>query len=351
MQPTYHPLVPRIPPELLSIIIPLYNEQEVVPELRRRMTAVIDGLDCRSELILVNDGSSDRTIDLLLQWAADDSRVHVLGLARNFGHQQAITAGLDNAWGDAVVIMDADLQDPPELIHDMLREYLRGYDVVYGRRTGRDGETRFKRLCAWGFYRFMRAFIHAALPADTGDFRLISRRSLAVLQQMRETHRFLRGMTTWIGFPQTAVEYRRAPRSAGESKYPLSKLLRLAWTGLVSFSPAPLRISLMAGGLLMLFGLADGLSALVRAIMGHREALAWLAGMAAGSVVAGAILLAIGILGEYVGRLYDEIKGRPLYVVGIRANVELSHRPVELTVTDAARRRSARPAAALVEQA
>ncbi|MGA2500779.1 MAG: glycosyltransferase family 2 protein [Tepidisphaeraceae bacterium] len=351
MQRTYHPLVARKPPELLSIIIPLYNEQEVVPELRRRMTAVLDALDCRSELILVNDGSGDRTIDLLLQWAADDSRVHVLGLARNFGHQLAITAGLDNAWGDAVVIMDADLQDPPELIHDMLREYQRGYDVVYGRRTGREGETRFKRLCAWGFYRLMRSFVHAELPVDAGDFRLISRRSLETLQQMRETHRFLRGMTTWIGFPQTAVEYCRAPRSAGESNYPLSKLLRLAWTAVVSFSPAPLRISLFAGALLLLFGAGDGLYVLIRAIQGHREALTWFAGVAAVSLSFGAVLLAIGILGEYVGRLYDEIKGRPLYVVGIRANVELSHRPVQLGIADAVRRKALRLAPALVEQA
>src|SRR5215467_12926421 len=211
-------------PDTVSLVIPVYNEAAVLPLLRQRLSHFADSLPCQLEIIFVNDGSSDQSTELLMAWAADDARVRVLGFARNFGHQIAVTAGLDHASGDAVVVLDADLQDPPEVIHAMLFQYCRGYDVVYGRRTVRKGETVFKRFTAWAFYRLMRAAIHPDLPADAGDFRLISRRCLNALAQMRETHRFLRGMISWVGFPQTAVDYEREPRAAGTTKYPLRRM-------------------------------------------------------------------------------------------------------------------------------
>jgi dolichol-phosphate mannosyltransferase len=218
--------------------------------------------------------------------------------------------------------MDADLQDPPEVIPDMLAAYRRGYDVVYGRRTGREGESAFKRFTAWAFYRFMRRFIHRDLPPDTGDFRLISKPCLDALKAMRETHRFLRGMVAWVGFPQTAVDYRRQARVAGTTKYPLWKMARFAWTAAVSFSPAPLRISLAAGVLVALAGFAEAIYAVIRVVKGLYVAPGWTSTIVVICLVGGGILISIGILGEYVGRIFEEVKGRPLYIVAATANID-----------------------------
>jgi dolichol-phosphate mannosyltransferase len=322
--PTYHILSPRSLPELLSIVIPIYNEQDVLPELRRRLTACAEALACEVEIILVNDGSRDRSLEFLAKWAQADERAKVLGLARNFGHQAAVTAGLDAARGGAVVIMDADLQDPPELIGEMLQRYEQGYDVVYAQRRSRCGEGPFKRACAWGFYRLMRWFVHPDLPADVGDFRLLSRACLDALSSMRETHRFLRGMVAWTGFAQTAVPFDRPARCAGRTNYSLRKMLQFAWTAAVSFSPAPLRVSMLAGIVLALLGFSDGVYAVVRKLLGHPLVPGWTSLMAALCVIGGGILLSIGILGEYIGRIFEEVKGRPLYFVSYRANVEVS---------------------------
>ena len=320
MSQTRHLLVPRRPPRVLSIVIPLYNEERSLPLLRPRLTAALDALrsSCdATEVIFVNDGSADGTLDLLREWATADPRVDVICLARNFGQQAAITAGLDEARGDAVVVMDGDLQDPPEVIARMLERYCEGYDVVYGRRAGRAGETWIKRLTAWGFYRLMRKLVYKDLPADTGDFRLISRPCLEALRTMRETHRFMRGMVAWVGFPQTAVEFERPPRSAGETNYSMRKMLSFAWTAAVSFSPAPLRISLMLGVLLAIFGLGDGVYSVFRKLTGHAVP-GWTSLMVMLCVIGGGVLLSIGILGEYVGRVFEEVKGRPLYVISQR---------------------------------
>jgi dolichol-phosphate mannosyltransferase len=316
-------LAPRPAPGLLSIVIAAYNEEAVLPELRRRLTGFIDGLPAATaaEVVIVDDGSADGTLDGLLEWAEADPRVRVIGLARNFGHQAAVTAGLDAARGDAIVVMDADLQDPPEVITDMVDEYRRGYDVVYGRRVSRAGEGWFKRLTAWGFYRIMRGFVHKALPVDCGDFRLVSRRCLDAVLAMRETHRFLRGMVAWVGFNQTTVDYERAARVAGETKYPLRKMLHFAWTAAVSFSPAPLRLALAVGALLGAFGLAYGVYAVGRFFLGYANVPGWTSVIAVTCLVGGGVLVGIGILGEYVGRIFEEVKGRPLYIVGVRANV------------------------------
>ena len=320
MNSVYYPLVAQPLPALLSIVIPAYNEEEVVDPLRRRLSALLETLPCAVEVILINDGSSDHTLDQFLSWAKDDSRVRVIGLARNFGHQAAITAGLDAAAGDAIVIMDADLQDPPEVVLDMLREYARGYDVVYGQRASRSGEGMFKRLSAWAFYRFMRTFIHKDLPADSGDFRLISRRCLDALKSMREMHRFLRGMVAWVGFPQTAVLFERSRRVAGKTKYNLSKMLRFAWTAAVSFSPAPLRMIMAAGIFVAVFGLIDGVYCVFRAESGRHPLTGWTSMISALCLVGGGIMMSIGILGEYIGRIFEEIKGRPLYIVSLQAH-------------------------------
>ena len=314
-QASYFRLSARPYPAKVSLVIPVYNEAEVLPLLQERITAVMDSLEATAELILVNDGSTDTSVEFLHCWVDTDERVTSLSLARNFGHQAAVTAGLDYATGDAVVIMDADLQDPPEVIHDMLVEYCRGYDVVYGKRIARKGETVFKRLSAWAFYRVMRMLIHRELPPDAGDFRLISRRCLNALTSMRETHRFLRGMVSWVGFPQTAVSYTREARAAGVTKYPLWKMLRFAWTAAVSFSPLPLRLSFGLGVALALVGIAQAINAVVRTALGLYTVPGWTSLMVVVCLIGSAILISIGVLGEYVGRIFEESKGRPLYVV------------------------------------
>ncbi|MCC6423051.1 MAG: glycosyltransferase family 2 protein [Phycisphaerales bacterium] len=320
MPQTYHHLTPRPTPSLLSIVIPAYNEQEVIPHLRPRLEAFLKTLPCAVEVLFVNDGSSDRTLELLMDWASVDSRIKVAALARNFGHQAAVTAGLDLAVGDAVVVMDADLQDPPEVVLEMIREYGRGYDVVYGQRASRQNESAFKRLTAWGFYRFMRRFIHPDLPADTGDFRLVSRECLDALKAMRETHRFLRGMVAWVGFPQTAVRFDRPARAAGSTKYPLSKMIRFAWTAAVSFSPLPLRLSLGLGIITASLGVIVSIIAVVSKLTGHTTA-GWTSQVILVCMVGGAILVSNGILGEYIGRIFEQSKGRPLYIVSRTMNL------------------------------
>jgi polyisoprenyl-phosphate glycosyltransferase len=321
MNSTSHGPRPRGNPDLLSLIIPCCNEEATIPTLRSRLAAVRERLEVQVEIILVDDGSSDRTLELLLAWAGQDPQVRVLGLARNFGQQVAVTAGLDHACGDAVVIMDADLQDPPEVIIDMLAEYRRGFDIVYGQRTDREGETRFKRCTAWLFYRLMRLLIHPRLPADAGDFRLISKACLRALQGMRETHRFLRGMVAWTGLPQTAVPYRRAARVGGRTKYPLARMLSLAWTAAIGFSPAPLRVSFLAGIAMTSVGLAYGVYAVLRLLLGLYVVPGWTSVIVLLCLIGGSIQMTLGILGEYLARIYEEVKQRPLYIVGTTANL------------------------------
>ncbi|MGO9112921.1 MAG: glycosyltransferase family 2 protein [Thermoguttaceae bacterium] len=320
MPNTYQILKRRGFPQLLSLVIPLYNEHELVPILRAQLDDFLAELPCPVEVVLVNDGSSDRTLDQLMDWAATDTRIKVLGLARNFGHQIAATAGLDSASGDAVVLMDADLQDPLEVVHGMLAKYCEGYDVVYGQRNRRVGETQFKRITAWAFYRLMRAFVHPDLPADTGDFRLLSRRCLDSLQTMRERHRFLRGMVAWVGFAQTAIHYDRAPRAAGTTKYTLRKMLRFAWTAMVSFSSLPLRASFYAGCAIAILGLSWGGYSVMRYVVYGDNLPGWTSQMVVTCLIGAAILVSNAILGSYVGQIFEEIKERPLYIVSSVAN-------------------------------
>ncbi|MCW7490357.1 glycosyltransferase family 2 protein [Leptospira meyeri] len=308
-------------PNLLSIVIPCFNEESALPYLKERLNQLLKLLPVKTEIIFVNDGSTDDSIFQLVSWSEEDSRIRVISLSRNFGHQIAVTAGMDYAKGDAVVIMDADLQDPPEVILEMLSKYREGYDVVYGQRLARSGESFFKKTTAWAFYRIMKILVHKDLPLDSGDFRLISRRCLDALNGLRENHRFLRGMNAWIGFPQAPVFYNRDPRVAGETKYPLRKMLKLAMNAAVSFSPLPLRFSLGLGIIVAIMGFAVGVYALYRAFQHFILQMpivynpGWATIVTLICLIGGSILISIGILGEYIARIFEESKGRPLYVV------------------------------------
>lgn len=310
----------RSGPALLSIVAPCYNEEQSLPLLAAEITRFIDASPYPCEVVLVNDGSTDRTIEFLVDWSARDRRIKVLSFSRNFGHQLAATAGVDYATGDAVVLIDADLQDPLDVIHEMVVQYRNGYDVVCGQRSVRAGENLFKRSTAWFFYRVMQTFFLKSLPADVGDFRLMSRRCVSSLSSMRELHRFLRGMVAWAGYPQICVRYERQPRVAGTTKYPLSRMIRLAWNAAVSFSPLPLRMSFFAGGIMALLAVEEAVRALI-AYQSGRTVPGWTSLMIVLCLSNAALLVTVGILGEYVGRIFEESKGRPLYIVADTWNV------------------------------
>lgn len=310
----------RARPSLLSFVIPCYNEEDVLPLLRDDLARFLPTLGTKVEVILVDDGSSDKTLPFLLDWAAKDPAIKVLVLARNFGHQNASTAGLNAAQGDAVVLLDADMQDPLDVVSQMVAKYCEGYDVVYGQRLSREGEGWFKLFSAWLFYRLMRTFIHSNLPPDTGDFRLISRRCLDAVCSMHEMHRFLRGMVAWVGFLQVSVQYHRKPRAAGSTKYTLWKMLRFASNAILSFTPLPLRISLVGGFLIAIGGLLYAAYTVYRTLMYHDTVHGWSSQIIFTCVLGGAVLVSNGILGEYIGRCFEELKGRPLYVVAHRVN-------------------------------
>jgi len=307
-------LTPRSTPKLLSIVMPFCNEQDIFSSLRPQLTDFLDQSPYSCEVIAVNDGSSDRTIDLLVEWSMADPRIKILNLSRNFGHQSASTAGIDYASGDAIVLIDADLQDPLEVINEMVEQYRIGYDVVCGQRIARSGESTFKKFTAWLFYRCMQSFFLESLPRDVGDFRLMSRRCVDSLRSMRELHRFLRGMVAWVGYPQICVPYQRQPRVAGTTKYPLRRMIRLAWTAAISFSALPLRISFWGAGVMAFLAIEEAARALVEHFAG-KTIPGWTSLMVVVCLCNAALMVAVGILGEYVGRIFEEGKGRPLYVV------------------------------------
>lgn len=300
----------------ISLVIPCYNEEEVLGETIKRLKSLCESLqDLNVELIFVDDGSKDRTRELLKNFAEQDNRVRVIGFARNFGHQIAVTAGIDAANGDAVVLIDADLQDPPEVVREMIEKWREGFDVVYGTRTERPGESPFKLATARGFYRLLNKLSDVPIPLDTGDFRLMSRPVVETLKAMPERDRFVRGMVSWVGFKQISLPYKRSERFAGVSKYPLRKMLRFATDGILSFSTKPLQLSVGLGMACAAFSLAGIVYALFLRIFTDIWVEGWTALMIAILFIGGVQLISVGILGEYVGRIYNEIKGRPLYVV------------------------------------
>lgn len=302
--------------QLLSIVIPCYNEEAVIGETLSRLKTFCAALhDLDAELIFVDDGSRDRTRDILKDFAAADPQVRIICFARNFGHQIAVTAGIDAASGDAVVVLDADLQDPPEVMGQMIAKWREGYDVVYGTRAERMGESIFKLATARGFYRLLNWLSDVPIPLDTGDFRLMSRQVVDTLRAMPERDRFVRGMVSWVGFKQTALTYTRAERFAGESKYPLRKMLRFATDGILSFSTKPLQMSVAMGMIFATLALVGILYALILRLFTNIWVEGWTALMIAVLTIGGVQLISLGILGEYVGRIYNEIKSRPLYIV------------------------------------
>ena len=299
---------------VLSVVVPVFNEEGNLPELHRRLAAVLPAVVASWEIVFVDDGSRDRSWQLIRDLAAADPHVRGVRFSRNFGHQMAFAAGLDHARGDAVVIMDADLQDPPELIPELVARWREGHEVVYAVRTRREGETLFKKLTASVFYRLLRRITQVEIPVDTGDFRLMGRRALEAFRRLPERHRFTRGLVAWVGFSQVGVPYARAARKAGETNYPLRKMLRFAVDAITSFSHVPLQLATWLGFLTSLFAFAYIVVVVVLKFVG----ISWpgyTSLMAAILFLGGVQLVMIGLLGEYLGRVYDEVKGRPLYLV------------------------------------
>ena len=298
----------------LSVVVPCYNEQESIETCHERLTEVLAALNEPYEIIYVDDGSGDNTAALLQQIQAHDVHVVMVRLSRNFGHQPAVTAGLSASMGRAVVIIDADLQDPPQLIPEMVKLWRSGYKVVYGIRQTRDGETPFKLWTAKAFYRLINSLSDVEIPIDTGDFRLIDRIVVNVFLQMPERHRLLRGMWSWIGFPQVGLPYQRSPRFAGETKYPLRKMLGLALDGIVSFSVVPLRLVTALGFLSAGAAFMGIVYTLWVRLLTHSWVRGWAISFVGMLFMAGVQMLCLGILGEYIGRIYTESKQRPLFI-------------------------------------
>lgn len=310
-------------PLALSVVVPCMNEEEVLCETNRRLVSLLEQTGMKFEIVYIDDGSTDSTPELLAELHAHDDRIRVVRFSRNFGHQMAITAGLEHASGDAVVIIDADLQDPPEVILSFVEKWLDGYDVVYGVRAEREGETAFKLWTAKLFYRCLNRLSDTAIPMDTGDFRLMDRRVVDALLAMPERDRYVRGMVSWLGFSQTAVAYRRAARLAGVTKYPLFKMLRFAMDGIVSFSVSPLRLATWMGFGASSLAIAAIFVALLENFFGIPGLVkGWTSTFVAVLFLGGIQLICLGIIGEYIGRIYGESKRRPLYVVRARMGFE-----------------------------
>jgi dolichol-phosphate mannosyltransferase len=298
-----------------SIIVPIYNEYENLSALYKRVSEVMDSTHEPWELILVDDGSSDNSTDRIRELAETDQRIRPVIFARNFGHQIAVTAGLDYSRGEAVVIIDADLQDPPEVILELAKKWKEGYEVVYAVRSEREGETWFKKFTASIFYRLIYRITDVKIPLDTGDFRLLDRKVVRVMNQMREKHRFLRGMSSWIGFKQIGVEYKRAARMAGVTKYPLSKMLSLALNAITGFSYFPLQVATYVGFAAAGLALIAIPVVIIERLAGSQAFYGQATTLIAVLFFGGVQLISLGVLGEYIGRIYDEVKGRPLYIV------------------------------------
>jgi len=298
-----------------SIIVPVYNEEPVIHSCWKRLSAVMKALKEPYEIIFVNDGSQDRSKPILSHLAEQDAHIRLINLSRNFGHQAAITAGMDRAQGQAIIVIDADLQDPPELIPQMINQWKQGFQVVYGKRRQRSGETFFKKITAKLFYRLLRFLTDIEIPVDTGDFRLIDRQVCDALKRLPEKNRYIRGLISWLGFKQTSVEFVREERLAGKTKYSLRKMLKLATDGITSFSAKPLKLATISG--LLLSGISFGylLYVFYLKLLTAKTIIGWASLMAVNLFFYGFILIILGIFGEYIGRIFNETQNRPLYIV------------------------------------
>jgi glycosyltransferase involved in cell wall biosynthesis len=300
---------------VLSLVLPIFNEEEVIPELHARLTEFRAAVGLSTEVVFIDDGSKDRSLEMLEELADDEPSYKVLSFSRNFGHQAAITAGVDHAEGEAVVVLDADLQDPPEVVLEMVAKWREGFDVVYGRRRSREGETWFKLITAKYFYRAMAAMVPIKVPLDTGDFRLMSRRVVLVLREIKECHRFVRGLVAWVGFKQVEVLYDRPARFAGETKYPLKRMLKFALDGITSFSIIPLRFSIYVGLFIAFVSFCLGAWAVYVKLATSLAVPGWATTFVLTAMLSSVQLVMIGILGEYVGRIYEQVKQRPNYII------------------------------------
>lgn len=307
-----------------SVVVPCFNEEEVVRETHKRLRAALAEIGLACEVIYIDDGSADKTLEILLELQNDDADMRVVALSRNFGHQVAVTAGLEHCTGDVIGIIDADLQDPPEVFAEMLAEWRKGADVVYAVRAERAGETAFKTWSAKRFYRFINAISDVDIPLDTGDFRLMDRCAVDALLAMPERDRFIRGMVAWVGFKQVPLYYQRAPRFAGETKYPLKRMLRFASDGLLSFSLVPMRFAILTGSVVAGLSFLGIFYALFMRIFTSDWVTGWTLLFIAVLFIGGLQLIFLGLIGEYVGRVYGEAKRRPLYFVKRRAGFEKS---------------------------
>ena len=308
----------------VSVVIPMYYEEEVAEECYKRVKGVLSALtNYDHEIVFVNDGSKDKTLEILEQIASKDEKVKVLSFARNFGHQCAVTAGIKYVSGDAIVIIDADLQDPPELIPEMLKYWEDGYEVIYGKRKSREGESKFKLLTAKLFYKTLNALSDVEIPKDTGDFRLVDKKVVDVINSLPEHNKFLRGLFSWVGFNQTPFEYERKERFAGKTKYPLKKMLKLAGDGILSFSTKPLKMVGVLGGLSVIISFVILVySILSFAFKWNSLAPGWTSLMVTMTFMFGITLISIWMLSEYIARIYDEVRGRPQYIIKKKINLD-----------------------------
>ncbi|WP_287805194.1 glycosyltransferase family 2 protein [Diaphorobacter sp.] len=315
--------------KLISIVVPAYNEEQVLSLFYTRINQVIGSLTQYDwEIVFVNDGSKDRTQQLIQEIQESDSRIASVDLSRNFGKEIAMTAGLDHAQGDAIIVIDADLQDPPELMTEFLQAWENGFDIAYAKRTHRDGETWLKKFTATHFYRLMGKISQVQIPADTGDYRLMSRRTVNALLKLREQHRFMKGLFAWIGYPSKAIEYRRAPRAAGATKFNYWKLWNFALEGITSFTIFPLKVATYIGVLISLFAFFAGAWIVIKTLVWGNAVAGYPTLIVTILFLGGVQLLFIGILGEYLGRIYNETKGRPLYFVQEYSPADMTkHRP------------------------
>ena len=308
----------------LSVVVPMYYEEEVAKECYNRLKGIVEKIDnYEYEIILINDGSKDKTLPILMEIAEKDKNVKVLSFSRNFGHQCAVTAGLQYVTGDAIVIIDADLQDPPELIPEMLKLWEDGNGVIYGKRKSREGESKFKLLTASMFYKTLNALSDVEIPKDTGDFRLVDRKVVDVINSLPEHNKFLRGLFSWVGYKQTPFEYERKERFAGKTKYPLKKMLKLAQDGIFSFSTKPLKIV----GTMGIISIAISIIILIYAILSYifnwnNLTVGWTSLMVTMTFLSGMILISLWMIGEYIGRIYDETKRRPQYIIDKTFNID-----------------------------
>lgn len=301
--------------KLCSVVVPMYNEEEVVIESYKRLKKVMDGIDMMYEIIFINDGSKDETAEIISAICDKDQKVKLIDFSRNFGHQTAITAGMDYSTGDAIVVIDGDLQDPPEVIPEMLSKWREGFDVVYGKRVERKGETFFKKITAAIFYRFLRRMTDVDIPVNTGDFRLIDRKVCDALKLVKERSRYIRGIISWLGFKQTGVEFSRDKRFAGKTKYPLRKMIKFAFDAVTSFSYKPLKLASYLGMFLSIFSFLYLIIVIYLRLFTTTTVEGWASILAVSLFFNGIVLMILGIIGEYIGRIYDEAKGRPLYVI------------------------------------